>query len=66
MEMPIDLSNYLVIGISSRALFDLARENQIFEQQGVRAYEGYQLANEHVVLEPGAAFPLIKICSEAE
>lgn len=28
----------LIIGISSRALFDLEMENRIFERQGVEAY----------------------------
>jgi 5'-nucleotidase len=58
--MPTDLSHYLVIGISSRALFDLSAENQIYQSQGLDAYERYQLANEHVVLKPGAGFPLVK------
>ena len=35
--------NLLVIGISSRALFNLEEENKIFEQQGVNAYEEYQI-----------------------
>lgn len=34
--MPYDLSKPLVIGISSRALFNLEEENRIFEQQGVK------------------------------
>lgn len=58
--MPVDLSNYLVIGISSRALFDLGAENEIFERQGLEAYEEFQLANEHIVLKPGAGFPLVR------
>ncbi|MFX5668706.1 5'-nucleotidase, partial [Acinetobacter baumannii] len=33
--MPYDLSDKLVIGISSRALFDLEVENAIYDQQGV-------------------------------
>ena len=40
--MPYDLTNPLVIGISSRALFDLEAENRIFEEQGLAAYEEYQ------------------------
>ncbi len=30
--MSVNLENYLVIGISSRALFDLEKENRIFER----------------------------------
>lgn len=58
--MPTDLTNYLVIGISSRALFDLSVEDQIFRSAGLDAYERYQLENEHVTLKPGAGFPLVK------
>ncbi|MDP3488301.1 MAG: 5'-nucleotidase [Bacillota bacterium] len=58
--MPYDLSKYLVVGISSRALFDLSRENEIFEQQGLEAYTAYQRENESRVLDPEAGFPLIK------
>ncbi len=57
--MPYDLSNYLVIGVSSRALFDLNRENEIFEQQGLEAYCQYQLEHENDVLKPGTGFALI-------
>ena len=58
--MPYDLSKPLVIGISSRALFNLEQENKIFEEQGVEAYEAYQVAHENEILQRGAAFQLIK------
>lgn len=58
--MPYDLTEPLVIGISSRALFDLEEENQIYERQGVAAYEDYQVRHENDVLRPGAAFPLVQ------
>lgn len=58
--MPYDLTEPLVIGISSRALFDLEQENKIFEEQGVVPYEEYQVAHENDVLPPGSAFQLIK------
>jgi 5'-nucleotidase len=58
--MPYDLSNYLVIGVSSRALFDLSRENEIFENEGLEAYCQYQLEHENDVLEPGTGFALIE------
>ena len=45
--MSYDLSKPLVIGISSRALFNLEQENKIFEEQGVEAYEAYQVAHEN-------------------
>jgi 5'-nucleotidase len=58
--MPVDLSQYLVVGISSRALFDLAKENEIYQTKGLEAYENYQLEHEHDILKPGAGFPLVK------
>lgn len=58
--MSYDLSKPLVIGISSRALFNLEQENKIFEEQGVEAYEAYQVAHENEILQKGAAFQLIK------
>ena len=33
--MPYDLTEPLVIGISSRALFNLEQENEIYEKQGL-------------------------------
>lgn len=58
--MALDLKNKLVVGISSRALFDLEEENRIFEEEGLNAYEEYQLAHENEILKPGTAFPLVK------
>ena len=58
--MALDLNNKLVVGISSRALFDLEEENKIFVEQGLDAYEEYQVAHENDVLKPGTAFPLVK------
>jgi 5'-nucleotidase len=58
MTDPIE--NRLVIGISTRALFNLDAENAIFERDGLEAYREYQRSHEDVVLEPGTAFGLIK------
>ena len=58
--MAWDLNNKLVVGISSRALFDLETENKIFEEQGLDAYEAYQIEHEDDILNPGTAFPLVK------
>ena len=44
--MAFDLTEPLVIGISSRALFDLEYENKIFEEQGLEVYETYQVEHE--------------------
>jgi 5''-nucleotidase. len=58
--MPFDLNNKLVVAISSRALFDLEKENVIFEKEGLDAYSSYQLKYEDEMLNTGTAFPLIK------
>lgn len=58
--MSYDLENKLVVGVSSRALFDLSSENEIFERDGVEAYCKYQVEHENDILEPGPGFPLIK------
>lgn len=58
--MAYDLSEPLVIGISSRALFNLESENKIYEEQGVPAYEEYQVAHENEILQKGSAFQLVK------
>lgn len=48
--MPVDLSKFFVIGISSRALFDLSTEDRIFKGQGLKAFSAYQLEHEDDVL----------------
>ena len=58
--MAYDLKNPLVIGISSRALFDLEAENRIFLDQGLAAYEEFQVRHEKDVLPTGPAFPLVQ------
>ena len=58
--MALKLDDKLVVGISSRALFDLEEENSIYETEGLKAYSEYQLAHENDILKPGTAFPLIK------
>lgn len=58
--MSYDLTAPLVIGISSRALFNLEKENAVFEEHGVKAYADFQRAHENDVLLPGPAFQLVK------
>lgn len=58
--MPFDLSKPLVIGISSRALFNLEEENAVFEKHGLKAYAEYQREHEKDILPPGPAFQLVK------
>lgn len=56
----VSLKNCLVIGISSRALFDLDEENRIFEEQGLDAYAKWQIDHEQDILRPGSGFALVK------
>lgn len=58
--MPYDLTEPLVIGISSRALFNLETENRIFVNEGVEAYSAYQREHEDDLLPKGSAFPLVE------
>ncbi len=58
--MAYALEDKMVIGVSSRALFDLTRENEIFEKEGLDAYQSYQFEHEKDILEPGPGFSLIK------
>ena len=55
-----DDSDVLVIGISSRALFDLRESHELFNAKGLEIYSEYQVANENAYLEPGVAFPLVR------
>ena len=51
--MPYDLSKLLVIGVSSRALFDLRTEDTIYKQHGLGAFIRYQIDHEADLLKPG-------------
>lgn len=59
-NMAYELDRKIVIGVSSRALFDLTAENEIFENQGLEAYCSYQVEHEQDILKPGPGFGLIK------
>lgn len=56
--MPYDISDRLVVAISSRALFDLDESNWIYETQGVDNYAHYQNMHENDILNPGICFLL--------
>lgn len=58
--MGYDLSNKLVVAVSSRALFDLEEENKIFEEKGLDDYYKYQLENENKPLKKGTGYRLIE------
>ncbi|MGI4846797.1 MAG: 5'-nucleotidase, partial [Janthinobacterium lividum] len=58
--MAFSLDNLLVVGISSRALFDLEAEEKIFRLHGLQAYRQHQLDNESRTLKLGAGFALVR------
>lgn len=58
--MPYDLSERLVIGLASSALFDLDESDRVFREQGEASYREYQREYENTPLMPGVAFPFIK------
>jgi 5'-nucleotidase len=67
MKEPVVISPYsetgkevLVIGISSRALFDLGQSHAVYELKGLQAYSEYQMEREDRFLKPGVAFPLVR------
>lgn len=58
--MPVSLNDLLVVGISSRALFDLEAEEALFRADGLDAYRSHQIDNEDQILKPGAGFALAR------
>ncbi len=65
--MPTDLSDTLVIGISSTALFDLSEADSAFRQKSkenrdtaISEYRKFMLEHEDDSLEPGTGMPLVK------
>jgi 5'-nucleotidase len=50
----------LIVGVSTRAMFDLEEEHAIFERQGVQAYIELQRARENEPLKPGPAFEVTR------
>lgn len=49
----------LIIGVTSRALFNLEEEHKIFVEKGFKAYRDYQVSHVDEHLEQGVAFPFI-------
>lgn len=58
--MPISFSEILVVGVSTRALFNLEKENEVFDKEGIEGFRKYQLEHEDELLEPGTAFYLVQ------
>jgi 5'-nucleotidase len=58
--MPASLEGQLVVAISSRALFNFEKENEVFEREGEQRYIGVQLSSLELPAAEGVAFPLVK------
>jgi 5'-nucleotidase len=58
--MPVSFTETLVVGISSRALFDLEEENKLFKEKGVVEYRKYQKGKENEILNPGTGFHIVE------
>ena len=58
--MSFELEELLVVGITSRALFNLDAADAVFRSQGLAAYRDFQRKHEDDPLEPGTAFPLVR------
>jgi len=50
----------LVIGVTTRAMFDLDEEHSVFQEQGVQAYAKLQRERENDPLKPGSAFEVTR------
>ncbi|MFE1317359.1 5'-nucleotidase [Kitasatospora phosalacinea] len=59
-EVSYDLSERLVIGIASSALFDLTESDAVFRGQGEESYRSYQEEHLDDTLKPGVAFPFVR------
>ncbi|MDB5053398.1 MAG: 5-nucleotidase [Bacilli bacterium] len=58
--MPFRIEDKFVIAIASSALFDLKESDHIFREKGELEYRKYQREHEHVTLDMGVAFPLVR------
>lgn len=59
-DMPYDLTNRLVIGIASSALFNLAESDAVFRSEGEESYRRYQEEHLDEPFTPGVAFPFVQ------
>jgi len=65
--MSLDLSDTLVIGISTTALFDMSEGDTLFRAEfekdrntGIRIYRKYALERENIPLEAGTGLPVVR------
>lgn len=58
--MGFPITDKFVIAVSASALFDTAKEDRIFSEEGVDSYKKYQKEHEGDIYERGVAFPFIQ------
>jgi len=58
--MPYSIEKKLVVGVSSNALFNLEKEDEIYKNEGLAAYNKYQEQNKEKILGKGLAYPFIR------
>jgi 5'-nucleotidase len=58
--MPFQIEKKLVVGVSSNALFDLRKEDSIYEEKGLSEYNKYQDERKNDIIPKGLAFPFIR------
>ena len=59
--MAYNLEDKLVVAVSSRALFDLEAENEIFEKEGLAAYYSTSLKTKILRCKKERVFVLLRI-----
>ncbi len=58
--MHTNFNGKLIIGVTSRALFNLDESHAIYVEQGIDAYLEHQVSHEENILHPGVAYPLVQ------
>lgn len=58
--MPFPIEQKLVVAVSSTALFDLSREDELYRTLGLDEFREFQRKNRSNVPKPGAAFPFVE------
>lgn len=58
--MPFDLTQRLVVGVASSALFDLSESDAVFRAEGLEAFRAHQRSRLDAPFPPGPAFPFVQ------
>lgn len=58
--MPFPIEQKLVVAVSTTALFDLSKEDELYKKLGLEEFRAYQKKNRSNLPKPGAAFPFVE------